>query len=264
MYANLDTAGAIKSICEIGNAANLFYQEQAPWGYLKGESANVDKARAIVTACAEVVRMIAIALKPVVPDFSAKVFEQLGLGDQNLADLDKGLGDGNVIAHVEKTYIRPERAEFDALTIPEEKQEEKGVTEEAVKQTIPGEEKGGEDKVAEIVRTPLKPLIEFDDFEKLDIRVGKVIVCEKVKKSNKLLRLEVEIGHPDGPVQILSGLAKHYQPEALIGRNVLVITNLKPREMFGMMSNGMVLAASDELGLELPTVLLRAPGSQVK
>ena len=73
MYANLDTAGAIKSICEIGNAANLFYQEQAPWGYLKGESANVDKARAIVTACAEVVRMIAIALKPVVPDFSAKV-----------------------------------------------------------------------------------------------------------------------------------------------------------------------------------------------
>ena len=118
--------------------------------------------------------------------------------------------------------------------------------------------------MAEIVRTPLKPLIVFDDFEKLDIRVGKVIVCEKVKKSNKLLRLEVEIGHPDGPVQILSGLAKHYQPEALIGRNVLVITNLKPREMFGMMSNGMVLAASDELGLELPTVLLRAPGSQVK
>lgn len=263
MYANLDTAGAIKAICEIGNAANLFYQEQAPWGYLKGESANVDKARAIVTACADVVRMIAIALKPVVPDFSAKVFGQLGVGDQNLMDLGKSLGDGDVIAHVEKAYIRPERAEFDALTVPEERKDAGGAA-ESQQTTFPGEEKVDEARQLEVVRTPLKSLIEFDDFEKLDIRVGKVLVCEKVKKSNKLLRLEVEIGHPDGPVQILSGLAKYYQPDALIGRHVLVIANLKPREMFGMMSNGMVLAASDELGLELPTVLLRVPGSQVK
>ena len=216
-----------------------------------------------MTACADVVRMIAIALKPVVPDFSAKVFGQLGVGDQNLTDLEKALGDGDVIAHVEKTYLRPERAEFDALTVPEE-QKEAGGAAEPQQATLPGEEKVDEARQLEVVRTPLKSLIEFDDFEKLDIRVGKVLVCEKVKKSNKLLRLEVEIGHPDGPVQILSGLAKYYQPEALIGRHVLVIANLKPREMFGMMSNGMVLAASDESGLELPTVLLRAPGSQVK
>lgn len=260
MYANLDTAAAIKAICEIGNAANLFYQEKAPWSYLKGENADEEKARAIVTACAEVVRMIAIALKPVVPDFSEKIFAQLGLGDQNLCDLENGLGAGNEISHVEKTYIRPERSEFDALTIPEEKK----AMAEVVKQTIPGEEKAAESVEKAVVWTPLKPLIDFEDFEKLDIRVGKVLVCEKVKKSNKLLRLEVEIGHPDGPVQILSGLAKHYEPESLIGRHVLVVTNLKPREMFGMMSNGMVLAASDEDGLELPTTLLRSAGSQVK
>lgn len=264
MYASLDTAGAIKAICEIGNAANLYYQEQAPWSYLKGEGANEDRARAIVTACAEIVRLIAIAIKPVVPDFSSKIFSQLGSGDQNAADLDKGLGDGNVISHAEKTYIRPERSEFDALTLPAETSKESAAAAETAKQTIPGEEQGAAAQEASVVRTPLKPLIDFEDFEKLDIRAGKVLVCEKVKKSNKLLRLEVEIGHPDGPVQILSGLAKHYEPEALIGRNVLVVTNLKPREMFGMMSNGMVLAASDETGLELPGVLLRAPGSSVK
>ena len=101
-------------------------------------------------------------------------------------------------------------------------------------------------------------------FEKLDIRVGKVLACERVKKSNKLLCSTIEIGHPDGPVQIVSGISKHYQPESMVGRYVLVVTNLKPREMFGIKSQGMVLAASDEDGLELPTTFLRAAGAQVK
>jgi len=116
-YAELNTAAAIKAICEIGNAANLFYQEKAPWAYLKGDNADPEMARAIVTACAEVVRLIAIAIKPVVPDFSAKIFAQLNIGDQNLCDLDNALGDNNVISNVEKTYIRPERETFDALVV---------------------------------------------------------------------------------------------------------------------------------------------------
>lgn len=257
LYANLNTAAAVKAICEIGNAANLFYQEKAPWAYLKGENADPEKARAIVTACAEVVRLIAIAIKPVVPDFSAKIFAQLNIGDQNLADVDAALGDGNVISHVEKTYIRPEREEFDKLTAPD-------ALAEAAPATLPGEEKVEEKKVIEVERRPLKDLIDFEDFEKLDIRVGKVLACEKVKKSNKLLCSQVEIGHPDGPVQIVSGISKHYQPESMVGRYVLVVTNLKPREMFGLKSQGMILAASDEAGLELPSTILRAAGAQVK
>ena len=257
-YAELNTAAAIKAICEIGNAANLFYQEKAPWAYLKGDNADPEMARAIVTACAEVVRLIAIAIKPVVPDFSAKIFAQLNIGDQNLADLDNALGDNNVISNVEKTYIRPERETFDALVV------EAPAEPAPAAATLPGEEKVEETKVAEIERRPLKELIDFEDFEKLDIRVGKVLACEKVKKSNKLLCSQIEIGHPDGPVQIVSGISKHYTPESMVGRYVLVVTNLKPREMFGLKSQGMVLAASDEAGLELPMTLLRVPGAQVK
>lgn len=262
-YEKLDTAAAIKAICEIGNAANLFYQEQAPWSYLKGEQADPEKARAIVTACAEVVRIIAVLLKPVVPDFSEKIFAQLNLPDQTLEDLSQPLDETNVISGVEKTYIRPERAEFDQLTAQTQTQTTEAVQSASSSATLPGEEKV-ESKQAEIERRALKPLIDFDDFEKLDIRVGKILKCERVKKSNKLVVSQIEIGHPDGPVQILSGIAQHYQPEALVGRSVLVITNLKPREMFGMVSQGMILAASDSEGLELPGTILRAPGSAVK
>lgn len=93
--------------------------------------------------------------------------------------------------------------------------------------------------------------------------MGLILSCEKVKKSNKLLCSQVDIGHPDGPVQIVSGIAKHYDPSALVGRKVLVLTNLAPRTMFGLESRGMILAASDSLGLELPGCLLRAPGSPI-
>ncbi len=253
-YETLDTCAVIRLICEIGNKANLFYQEQAPWTYLKGDDADPEKARAIVTACAEVVRIIAIAIKPVVPDFSEKIFNQLGLPDQNLEDLDRSLNSSNCIKNVEKTYLRPERETFDLLTAVEEAP---AVAPEAA----PAEEPK---KVAEIERRPLKEAVSYDVFEKLDIRVGKILAAEKVKKSNKLVCTQVEIGHPDGPVQIVAGIAKYYEPEQLVGRTVLVLTNLEPRQLFGLESRGMILAASDSEGLELPTVSFRAPGAEVR
>ena len=94
---------------------------------------------------------------------------------------------------------------------------------------------------------PYKDYVEFDDFEKLDIRVGKVIECEKVKKSDKLLRFTLEVGSETR--QILSGIAKFHSPEELIGKNVLFIANFKPRKMMGLESQGMILSAEfkDEL-----------------
>lgn len=252
-YETLDTAAVVRLICEIGNKANLFYQEQAPWTYLKGENADPEKARAIVTACAEVVRIIAIAIKPIVPDFAEKIFCQLGIGDQNLCDLEHGLSAANTIRNVEKTYLRPERETFDQLMAPQAEDAAGEDTSENASQKMP-----------QIERRPLKDAIDYDVFEKLDIRVGKILSAEKVKKSNKLVCTQVEIGHPDGPVQIVAGIAKHYEPEQLVGRTVLVLTNLEPRTLFGLESRGMILAASDSEGLELPTVATRAPGAQVK
>jgi len=91
-------------------------------------------------------------------------------------------------------------------------------------------------------------VIQYDDFAKVQLRVGQVVQAERLEKSEKLLRLMVDLAEADGPRQILAGIAKHYTPEELIGRKVAVVANLAPRKMMGMLSNGMLLAASDEAG----------------
>ena len=100
---------------------------------------------------------------------------------------------------------------------------------------------------------PIKPDVTFDDFEKLDIRVGKDVDCEKVPKSSKLLRFELEVGSERR--QILSGIAKYYEPEQLIGKNVLFIANFPPRKMMGLESNGMILSAEHDGKLVVTSTL---------
>ncbi|MFA5625415.1 MAG: methionine--tRNA ligase [Bradymonadales bacterium] len=265
-YETIDTAAVMRKLLELGDLGNAYYQEQAPWSLLKGDAADIERARRIVTTCAELVRMIAIAIKPVVPKFSAKIFAQLGLGDQNEADLAVPLGAGSRIQNVEKTYIRPERETFDLIIAEESKVQENEVLskeEVAPSAPLPGDELAQDERSATIERREIKEFIEFDDFLKLDLRVGEVLVCERVKKSDKLLRCEVEIGHPDGPVQIVAGIGLSYEPTALINRRVVVLCNLKPRKLFGLESRGMILAATDADGLELPSLLLRVAGSGI-
>ena len=91
-----------------------------------------------------------------------------------------------------------------------------------------------------------KPIIEYDDFVKLQLQIGTVVKCEEVKKSKKLLCLQVKIG--SATRQILSGIKTWYKPEELIGKQVLVLVNLKPREIAGMVSEGMILSAEDDVG----------------
>lgn len=110
---------------------------------------------------------------------------------------------------------------------------------------------------------PIKPEITFDVFEKMDLRVGKILEAEKVKKSKKLMKLQVEIG--DEVRTIVSGIAMYYTAEQLVGRNVIVIANLAPAKLFGIESFGMLLAASDGQGnLVLADAPGMASGSRVK
>ena len=99
----------------------------------------------------------------------------------------------------------------------------------------------------------MKPEIAFDDFEKVDMTVVKVLTCEKVKKSDKLLKFTLNDG-TDTPRTILSGIAKHYEPEQLVGKTLVAVTNLAPRKMMGQMSCGMLLSA--ERGDKLNLVML--------
>lgn len=102
-------------------------------------------------------------------------------------------------------------------------------------------------------------LISIDQFVKVQLKVGQILEAEKVEKSEKLLKLKVDLGEERGPRQILSGIAKYYQPETLIGRKIVVVANLKPAKLMGQLSEGMLLAASDNDG----NLELLSPGTVV-
>lgn len=112
-----------------------------------------------------------------------------------------------------------------------------------------------------IVYEPLKEQIQFDAFDKVDIRVVKVLEAEKVAKSKKLLKLLVDLGFEKRT--IVSGIAQHYEPEDLIGKNVLLLANLAPATLMGIESQGMILAASSGSQLELPMLQKALVGAQV-
>lgn len=105
----------------------------------------------------------------------------------------------------------------------------------------------------------------IDEFQQADLRAGRVVAAEKVEGSEKLLKLQVDLGEEAGPRQILSGIARHYAPEDLLGKSVVVIANLDPRTMMGMESRGMLLAAHGEGGA--PVIIMPAddvpPGSKI-
>ena len=121
-----------------------------------------------------------------------------------------------------------------------------------------------ENEAAQYKAEPVKPNVSFEDFEKLDIRVGRVLTCEKVKKSKKLLQFSIDDGSGQ-PRTILSGIAQWWEPEQLVGKDVLFIANFEPRKIMSIESQGMILSAVDHDGALAVTSLLREvkPGSQV-
>jgi methionyl-tRNA synthetase len=104
----------------------------------------------------------------------------------------------------------------------------------------------GGDNPEAVPISPLKPTITIDDFKKIDLRIGRVIEAEKVPKSEKLIKLQVEIGNERR--QVVAGIAQHYKPEDLIGKLIVVVANLQPAKLMGQESQGMILAASNESG----------------
>lgn len=115
-------------------------------------------------------------------------------------------------------------------------------------------------------QTPQDDMIEYDTFSKIKLRVAKILNAERVPKSEKLLKLQVTLGETLGNRQILAGIGKHYEPESLIGKNIVVVANLKPAKLMGQESQGMLLAASNETGelelLQISDTIL--PGGSVK
>ncbi len=228
----LRVADAMDAIWKIVNRSNKYIDETMPWVLAKTEEGK-ETLKTVMYHLVEAIRFIASLLSSFMPDTSQAIAEQIGateLSWESLATFGV-TGAESKVGQATPLFVRLD---------PEQKLAEL-------------EAELGKEEEPKVAIEPFKENVEFSDFEKLDIRVGKVLVCEKVPKSSKLLRFEIETGSETR--QILSGIAKYYQPEDLVGKIVLFIANFPPRKMMGLESNGMILSAEHEGKLVVTSTL---------
>ncbi len=227
----LRVADSMDEIWAVVDRANKYIDETTPWILAKDE-ATKPRLGTVLYNLAETIRIIASLLTPYMPQTAEKIAAQINAEDLSCesAKTFGVLKPGTKVGAAEPLFAR-----IDAEKMLEEIAAEREEAEETI----------------EIA--PYKDYIEFDEWEKLDIRVGKVLECENVPKSKKLLRFTLEVGSEKR--QILSGISQFHNPDELIGKNVLFIANLKPRKMMGLESCGMILSAEFDGKLTVLTTL---------
>ena len=233
----LRVADAITEIFNIFRRSNKYIDETTPWVLAKDE-AKEDRLATVLYNLTEAITIGASLLFSFMPETSEKILEQLNTSRRSLQDMDKfGLyPSGNKVT--EKPEILFARMDIKEVL---EKAEALHKAEQ--------EAKGGaeaEKEEAAVIDIEAKPEITYDDFAKLQFQVGEIIKCEAVPKSKKLLCSQVKIGSQVR--QIVSGIKAHYTPEQMVGKKVMVVTNLKPAKLAGVMSEGMLLCAEDAEG----------------
>ncbi|WP_378951250.1 methionine--tRNA ligase [Pelosinus sp. sgz500959] len=244
----MDINAAIKVIWALISRTNKYIDETGPWALAKDE-AKRGRLNTVLYNLAETLRIISILIYPLMPITGPKIWAQLGIAqDFGTVSLDDVKGWGKLPAGT--TVGKP------APIFP--RIEDKPVEAPSVAEPVSAPVK------TEIVAQPAldTPEITIEDFAKMDLRVVKVLAAEKVAKADKLLKLTVDLGCEQRT--IISGIAKHYAPEELVGKDVVMIINLKPAKIRGIESRGMVLAASCGEKLTLVTATDMLPGSRVK
>jgi methionyl-tRNA synthetase len=231
LYREFDSAKALRLAMEMVWDCDSYINEQAPWKLAKQDP---ERARNILTVGVEISKLVAAVLKPVIPAWGEKMERMLvlerPLDFQNATLL---LPVGLVLAPYETLAERLEKKTLDALI-------------EASKEDVAADQAiGAEPEVAAAPAYEVEPLAEqvgIEALAKVDLRVGKIIACERVAKADKLLQLTVDLG-PLGQRNVFSGIAKSYAPEQLLGKHVVVFANLAPRKMRFGVSEGMIMAA---------------------
>lgn len=238
---------AINDVWTLIRRSNKYIDETTPWVLAKDET-KAQRLQTVLYNLIEALRIIAALVSPFIPVSAADMWHQLGLGDFSKANLQDAQQWGLYPAD---TKVEKGDALFPRYDLDEEIAEAKTDKKEAAEPVCPA------------AQEPVKPEITIDDFGKIDLRVGKIVACEKVPKAKKLLKLQVDLGVETR--QIVSGISLYYKPEDLIGHCVIVVTNLKPVKLCGVESKGMLLAASDgNDNLQVAFVDGMAPGSRVR
>lgn len=257
----LRVADAISEIFNIFRRSNKYIDETMPWALAKDE-AKKDRLATVLYNLTESITIGASLLYSFMPSTSEKILAQLGTGKRGLDEMDRfGLyPNGNKV--VEKPEIL--FARMDIKDVLEKVEAMKAAEAEAAGKNQengygkPGETAGEEGGSQDGMDVEKKPEITYDDFAKLQFQIGEIVKCEAVPKSKKLLCSQVKIGSETR--QILSGIKAWYKPEDMVGRKVMVVTNLKPAKLAGMMSEGMILCAEDDEG----NLALMSPEKDIK
>lgn len=208
----------LDSIWHLVKETNNYIAQKEPWRLAKSDQEGL---KSILFNIWNSLRIVALSLYPFMPDTSLKMWKQLGLRSL----LEEAIFNWHWIPEYKVRILKGEQL-FPRIEITAEKE----------KKALKGEKK---------VSEGFKELVTIDDFSKLELKVGQVINAERVEKSEKLLKLKVDIGEER---QIVAGIAKSYKPEDLIGKKIIVLSNLKPAKLMGIESYGMLLAATDEDG----------------
>ncbi len=235
---------ALKDAMEIARLGNRYLQETEPWKVAKTD---MDRVATVLNCAIQVCADIAIGFEPFLPFMSKDLSDMLGLSDITW----EKLGATDLIpagSHLKEPHLLFEKIEDDAIKAQLDRLER-------IKE---------ENRIKNFKAAPQAPDVDFDTFIKADLRVGTVVECEKVPKADKLLRFLIDDGLEKRT--IVSGIAKYYKPEELVGKQVCFIANLPPRKLKGITSQGMILSAENAdgslvvIGPSAPVV----PGAQVK
>lgn len=221
---------------------NKYIDETEPWVLAKNDE-NHGKLGQVMYNLAESLRHIAVMLQPFMTQTPKRIMEQLGL-DEKLLAWETIEEFGNVI---------PENTKVVEKGVPIFPRLDAEVEIEYIREQMRASVKTPqEEETKKPIEAPEVPEITIEDFLKLDLRVGTVTACEPVPKTDKLLKLQVDLGYEQR--QVVSGIAEHYKPEELIGQKVIVVANLKPVKLRGELSQGMILAGSHDGVLKIATV----------
>ncbi|MBU3571678.1 methionine--tRNA ligase [Priestia aryabhattai] len=234
---DMEFSVALASIWQYVSRTNKYIDETQPWALAKDENKRAELA-SVMTHLAESIRHIAVLLQPFLTRTPEKIFAQIGVKEDVLKTWESTtrfnmLKEGTKVEKGEPMFPRLDREEEVAF-IKEQMQGSAPKEEKPVMKEEPSEE------------------ITIDDFMKVELRVAQVTQVEPVKKADKLLKLQLDLGYEKR--QVVSGIAKFYKPEELVGRKVICVTNLKPVKLRGELSQGMILAGEDENGLSLASV----------
>ena len=249
---------ALSEIWKLIGDCNRYIDVNQPWVLCKSEE-GLPRLKNCMYYLAECIRAIAVHIYPTMPSTPARIFEQLGVSDPELKTWESvqkfgGLKPG--------TKVVKGAALFPRVDIKKELEFLSGGKEEAPAKKEEKPAKKQEKKAEKKAELP-EGLASFDDFMKIKLIAAKVVACEKVAKSDKLLKETLDVG---GGVTktVCSGIAKYYAPEDLVGKTVVMVANFAPRKMAGEVSEGMLLCAEDENGVKLLTVDGSvAPGSEI-